>query len=62
MAFLVCQLEDIWNELQSEMEGTHGRDFFFFAWFEVGDPLTVYTFEERRHLPLIWILKQENIS
>lgn len=28
MAFLVCQLDDIWNELQSEMEGTHGRDFF----------------------------------
>jgi hypothetical protein len=46
MAFLGCQLEYMWNELQSERESTPVRFLLVLKWM---NPLLFWTFEVGRH-------------
>jgi hypothetical protein len=68
MAIIGCQLDYIWNELQSRNEGhTHRR---FSAWFEVGESMSsldlwgsstdTFDLKAKRHRSLIHILGQED--
>jgi hypothetical protein len=58
MAILGCQLECIWNELQSRKGGHTCKRFLLgLKWVK---PLLILTFGVGRHVPLILILRQED--
>ena len=57
---LDCQLDYIWNELQSRNGGHTWERLFLLGFKRINlNPLLVQTFEVGRRPPLIWILRWE---